>query len=52
MSEPLKSPKDRVEAGAPTRIVAVSFVRRLNAASHRSGPPRQHEGGQESRKRQ
>lgn len=51
MSEPLKSPKDRVEAGAPTRIVAAAFVRRLNAA-HRSGPPRQHESGEESRKRQ
>ena len=36
----------------PTLIVAVSFVRRLNAVAHRSGPPRQHEGGQESRKRQ
>jgi len=36
----------------PTLIVVVAFVRRLNAASHLSLPPRQYEGRQKGRKRQ
>lgn len=36
----------------PTLIVALAFVRRLNAAAHMSRPPRQHDGRQQGRKRQ